>query len=92
MDSCRVIKGFDDTHQLLINTGTTIYTFYTFLMVTVIQNSQNRDSRAIQLKLDELLATQAEARNELIALEKDEESKVNEIERSLDDVRKISDR
>src|SRR5919197_459939 len=46
------IFGFSDTWQLVINTGTTIVTF---LMVFLIQNSQNRDARAIQLKLDELL-------------------------------------
>jgi low affinity Fe/Cu permease len=82
------INGFNDSHQLFINTFTTIYTY---LMVTILQNSQNRDSRAIQLKLDELLATQNEARNELIALEKAEDSQLNKIERSLEEVKKNSD-
>ena len=48
------IFGFSDTWQLIINTGTTIITF---LMVFLIQNSQNRDSAAIQVKLDEIIRT-----------------------------------
>lgn len=58
--------GFSDTWQLVINTGTTIITF---LMVFLIQNTQNRDAQAIHLKLDELLRSIAEARNGLIDLE-----------------------
>lgn len=58
--------GFSDTWQLIINTATTIVTF---LMVFLIQNTQNRDSKAIQLKLDELIKTQHGARNTLINLE-----------------------
>ena len=53
------IFGFSDTWQLVINTGTTIVTF---LMVFLIQNTQNRDTKALHLKLDELLRTQAGAR------------------------------
>jgi low affinity Fe/Cu permease len=60
------IFGFSDTWQLAINTGTTIVTF---LMVFVIQASQNREARATQLKLDELIRAVADARNELIAVE-----------------------
>lgn len=58
--------GFSDTWQLVINTGTTIVTF---LIVFLIQNSQNRDSMAIQLKLDELIRASQKARNRLIDLE-----------------------
>ncbi len=57
---------FSDTWQLVINTGTTIITF---LMVFLIQNTQNRDSRAIHLKLDELLRALKEARTGLVDLE-----------------------
>jgi low affinity Fe/Cu permease len=58
--------GFSDTWQLVINTGTTIITF---LMVFVIQNTQNRDAQAIHLKLDELLRVTKEARVDLVDLE-----------------------
>jgi len=57
---------FSDSWQLVINTGTTIATF---LMVFIIQNTQNRDASAIQLKLDELLRAVAEARTSLVDLE-----------------------
>jgi low affinity Fe/Cu permease len=57
---------FSDTWQLVINTGTTIVTF---LMVFLIQNTQNRDAHAIHLKLDELIRANGHARNSLLALE-----------------------
>ena len=57
---------FSDTWQLVINTGTTIITF---LMVFLIQNTQNRDTEALQIKLDELLRAVASARNTMIDLE-----------------------
>jgi low affinity Fe/Cu permease len=58
--------GFSDTWQLVINTGTTIVTF---LMVFLIQNTQNRDSAAVHLKLDELIRTVNGAHNALLDLE-----------------------
>ena len=58
--------GFSDTWQLVVNTGTTIVTF---LMVFVIQGAQNRDSRAVHLKLDELLRAVTEARTSMVDLE-----------------------
>jgi low affinity Fe/Cu permease len=66
--------GFSDTWQLVINTGTTIITF---LMVFLIQNTQNRDAKAIHLKLDELIRSVEGARNGLVNLEalSDEELK-----------------
>ncbi len=58
--------GFSDTWQLIINTGTTIVTF---LMVFLIQNTQNRDAKAVHIKLDELIFAVKEARNRLVDLE-----------------------
>jgi low affinity Fe/Cu permease len=69
------IFGWSDTWQLVINTGTTIVTF---LMVFVIQNTQSRDTQAMQLKLDELIRVNEIARNSLINLE---EMSDNDVER-----------
>ena len=60
------IFHFSDTWQLVINTGTTIVTF---LMVFLIQNTQNRDAKALHLKLDELIRSTGKARNALVNLE-----------------------
>jgi low affinity Fe/Cu permease len=76
------IFAFSDTWQLVINTGTTIVTF---LMVFLIQNTQNRDTRAMHLKLDELLRAVEGAREDrFIDLELEDEKKVEEIHRELE--------
>jgi len=68
--------AWSDTWQLVINTGTTIVTF---LMVFVIQNTQNRDTQALQLKLDELIRVNTAARNSLMGLEEKSEAEVETV-------------
>jgi low affinity Fe/Cu permease len=77
---------FSDTWQLVINTSTTIITF---LMVFLIQNTQNRDSEAIHLKLDELIRSSVGAHNALLDLEELEES---DLERMRDTYEKLAER
>ena len=67
---------FSDTWQLVINTGTTIVTF---LMVFLIQNTQNRDSKAVNMKLDELLRSVKGARNRLVQLETLDDAELEEL-------------
>jgi low affinity Fe/Cu permease len=68
--------GYSTNWQLVINTGTTIITF---LMVFLIQNTQNRDSRAMHLKLDELIRTKEGAHNALLDMEELEEKDLDKI-------------
>jgi len=68
--------GWSNTWQLAINTGTTIVTF---VMVFLIQNTQNRDNEAVQLKLDELIRTTAHPRNRLLNLEECSESEIKHL-------------
>ena len=71
---------FSDTWQLVINTGTTIVTF---LMVFLIQHSQNRDTQAIQLKLDELIRVNRSARNSLLDLEDMSEKELEQVKQAF---------
>ena len=80
---------YSDTWQLIINTGTTIVTF---LMVFLIQNTQNRDAKAVHLKLDELIRALKNARNELIDLEKLADEDLTSLERQFERVRKKAKR
>jgi low affinity Fe/Cu permease len=75
---------YSDTWQLIINTGTTIVTF---LMVFLIQNTQNRDSKAMQLKLDEIIRAIASARNELVDLEKLSDEDLEKLEKQFERLR-----
>jgi len=73
----RSVFHFSDTWQLVINTGTTIVTF---LMVFLIQNTQNRDAKAMHLKLDELIRAVQGARNRLVDLEKLSDEELKQLE------------
>lgn len=75
---------FSDTWQLVINTSTTIVTF---LMVFLIQNTQNRDARAIHLKLDELIRSKKSARNKLVDLENCSDEEIEAIEKEFHEIR-----
>jgi low affinity Fe/Cu permease len=80
---------YSDTWQLIINTGTTIVTF---LMVFLIQNTQNRDSKAMQLKLDEIIRALKNARNELVDLEKLSDEDLAKLEKQFEMLREKAER
>jgi len=69
---------FSDTWQLIINTGTTIITF---LVVFLIQNTQNRDAKALHLKLDELIRSHSPAHNDMIDIEKLSDEELDQLEK-----------
>jgi len=75
---------YSDTWQLVINTGTTIVTF---LMVFLIQNTQNRDARAIHLKLDEIIHSIQLAQNEMIDIEKLSDKELDAISKKYEAIR-----
>ena len=76
--------GFSDTWQLVINTGTTIITF---LMVFLIQNMQNRDSKAMHLKMDEVIRSLKAARNDFIDLEDTTEEELSKLTNEFKKIR-----
>src|SRR5215208_5553303 len=73
--------GYSDTWQLVVNTATTIVTF---LMVFLIQNSQNRDAAAMQAKLDEIIRASSQARNRFIGIEHLTERELREIREAIE--------
>ena len=79
---------FSDTWQLIINTGTTIVTF---LMVFLIQNTQNRDAKAVHLKLDELIRAVKGARNHLVDVEKLSEDELRKLEEQFTKLRESAE-
>ena len=80
---------FSDTWQLIINTGTTIVTF---LMVFLIQNTQNRDAKAMHLKLDEVIRALAKARNEMVDLEDLSDEELDRLEKQFKRLRDKAER
>ena len=79
---------YSDTWQLIINTGTTIVTF---LMVFLIQNTQNRDAKAVHLKLDEIIRAIKGARNELVDLENLSDEDLAKLEKQFQRLRKLAE-
>src|SRR5215813_4210673 len=80
---------FSDTWQLVINTATTIVTF---LMVFLIQNTQNRDAKAVHLKLDELIRALKGARNHLVDLEDLSDEELKKLEKQFQNLRKRAEK
>src|SRR5205085_12101667 len=80
---------FSDTWQLIINTATTVITF---LMVFLIQNTQNRDAKAMHLKLDEIIRALKKARNELVDLEDLSDEELRKLEEQFKELRQKAER
>ena len=80
---------FSDTWQLVINTATTVITF---LMVFLIQNTQNRDAKAVHLKLDEVIRALKGARNQLVDLENLSDEDLKKLEKQFQHLRKKAER
>ena len=80
---------FSDTWQLIINTATTVITF---LMVFLIQNTQNRDAKAVHLKLDEIIRALKGARNQLVDLEDLSDEELKKLEEQFQRLRKMAER
>ena len=82
------IFHYSDTWQLIINTGTTIVTF---LMVFLIQNTQNRDSKAVHLKLDELIRSIRGARNTMVDLERLSDEELKQLQAQFERISRKAD-
>jgi low affinity Fe/Cu permease len=82
------IFHYSDTWQLIINTGTTIVTF---LMVFLIQNTQNRDSKAVNLKLDELIRAVGGARNHMVDLDRLSDNELKDLQCEFERIGKKAD-
>ena len=82
------IFHYSDTWQLIINTGTTIVTF---LMVFLIQNTQNRDAKAVALKLDELIRAVGPARNHLVDIERLSDQELQKLQKEFERIGKKAD-
>lgn len=83
------IFNYSDTWQLIINTGTTIVTF---LMVFLIQNTQNRDSKAVSLKLDELIRSVGGARNHLVDIERLSDQELQRLQKEFERIGNKADK
>jgi low affinity Fe/Cu permease len=81
------VYNYSDTWQLVINTGTTIITF---LMVFLIQNTQNRDTQAVHLKLDELIRAVEQARTELVDLEDLSDEELERLQQQFEALRRTA--
>lgn len=82
------IFHYSDTWQLIINTGTTIVTF---LMVFLIQNTQNRDSKAVHLKLDELIRAVGGARDQMVDLERMSDTELQKLQQEFETIGQKAD-